>query len=375
MVDNERVKELFLDLVRINGTSGEEREVADYVKAKLESIGFEVEEDDAGAKIDGSAGNVIAFMRGTAPGAKAIFLCSHMDTVEPTRDLTPVMEGGAIRSDGTTILGADDRAGIAAVIEGVRSVVEQGTPHGDIQVLFNVSEENGLLGAKMMDHGRIRARMGYVFDTQRPVAGITVSAPSHSSMRIEITGKAAHAGIAPEKGVNAIVAASNAISKMKLGRIDEETTANVGVISGGKARNIVPDHLLVKAEARSRSEAKLHDQVEHMVSLFEEEAERIGARAVVEVTREYSAYRFTQEDEVIKLAMAASRRLGIEPTFHEGGGGSDANVFNAEGIPSVVVGVGYENAHSSSEFITVEDLVTAAEFAAALVQVAGETEG
>ena len=374
MVNKERVKKLFLDLALINGPSKQEREVADFVKSKLASLGLEVEEDDSGSKIGGSAGNVLAFARGNVPGAKAIFLSCHLDTIEPTAQLSPMIDGESIRSDGTTILGADDRAGIAAGIEGVQSLVEDGARHGDFQVLFSVSEEVGLCGAKFMDHSKIRAQLGYIFDTQKPVAGITISAPSHESMSVEITGKAAHAGIAPENGVSAIVAASRAIARMKLGRIDEETTANVGVISGGKARNIIPDQASVKAEARSRSEAKLVAQVEHMRRTFEEDAAAIGAEARVESQREYSSYRFSEADEVVKLAMRASRRIGIEPRFEEGGGGSDANIFNSAGISAVVVGVGFDNAHTSMECIGLDDLAKAAEFAESLIITAAEPE-
>lgn len=372
MANKNRVRNLFLDLVRINSPSKQERGIADYVKAKLSDLGFRVEEDDTGSKINGSAGNVIAFKKGNAVGARAIFFCCHMDTVEPTDKLNLVIEDDVIKSDGTTILGADDKAGIAAVIEGIESILESGKPHGDIQVLFDVSEEIGLLGAKNLDLSKIKADLGYVFDTHKPVAGITLSAPTHEVVTVEIHGKAAHAGIAPEKGISAIVAASRAIAGMKLGRIDEETTANVGIISGGKARNIIPDHVAIKGEARSRNESKLVAQVEHMKRLFEEEAAKIGARAVVETTREYTGFRWTENDEVVKLAAEASRRIGIEPSYHDGGGGSDANIFNNAGIPCVVIGVGYENPHATNEYINVGDLAKAADYVAALVQTASE---
>ena len=374
MINKQRLEQVFLDMLHINSPSKHERELADYVSAKLLSLGFEVEEDDAGAKIGGSAGNIIAFKPATVQGARGLFFCCHMDTVEPTDKLKIVADGGVIRSDGSTILGADDKSGIAAIIEGLTSVVERGVPHGDIQILFDVAEEIGLLGAKSMDHGKIKADLGYVLDTGKPAGGITVSAPSHENMSVEITGKAAHAGIEPEKGVSAIVAAGSAIAKMKLGRIDDETTANVGRIEGGKAHNIIPDRVTVKAEARSRSEEKLASQVQHMTRLFEEEAAKIGASAAVEVEREYASYRWTPEDEVVKLATAAARRVGINPEFQEGGGGSDANIFNSMGMPAVLIGLGYEGPHSSSEHIAVRDLALAAQLVAAIIGVAAEPE-
>ncbi|MCX8053461.1 MAG: M20/M25/M40 family metallo-hydrolase [Armatimonadetes bacterium] len=370
IVDRERIKKTFLDLLAINSPSKKERKIADYVKLQLAEMGFVVEEDNAGVKIGGDAGNVIAFKKGAAPNSRAIFLCCHMDTVEPTDRLNVRIEDGVVRSDGSAILGADNKAGIAAVIEGVGSFLSTGAPHGDIQVLFDVGEEIGLLGAKSLDRSKIKAEFGYVLDSGAPVAGIVVSAPSHDTIIVEIEGRAAHAGIEPEKGVNAIVAASNAISKMKLGRIDFETTANVGVIEGGKARNIVPDRCIVKAEARSRNEQKLVEQVEHMRLMFEQEASQIGARATFQAIREYSAFRFTIEDEVVKLAVEAAHRIGIEPELQDGGGGSDANIFNAVGIPSVLLGVGYRDPHTPAESIRLDDLAKAADLVAALIAVA-----
>jgi len=252
-------------------------------------------------------------------------------------------------------------------------VLERGAPHGDIEVIFSVCEEQGLRGARELDHSKIRAKLGYVFDTERPVAGLTISAPTHDCLAIEIQGTAAHAGIAPEKGISAIVAASNAISKMRLGRIDAETTANIGRIEGGKARNIVPDRVTVSAEARSRNSGKLDEQVKHMVSLFEEEAAKMGATATVTTDRQYATYRWTADDEVVGLAAQACRKIGIDPMLLEGGGGSDANIYNAAGIPALVIGTGYSGPHATSEELSVSGLVKTAEFAAALITCAAES--
>lgn len=367
MINKDRIKQTFLEMVATNSPSKQERGVADYLIGKLKSFGFSVEEDDAASKIDGNAGNIIATLPGTVDDAKAIFLGGHMDTVDTTENLKVVIDGDLIKTDGTTILGADDKGGIAAILEGVESVIESGTPRGAIQLIFNVAEEIGLLGARNMDYSKIKADYGFVFDTQKPVCCITWSAPSHVNILVEITGRASHAGMAPEKGVSAILAASNAISKMKLGRIDSETTANVGVIEGGKARNIVPDKVMIKAEARSRDESKLAAQVEHMKSTFEEEASKIGAEAVVKLEKEYTAFRYNTDDDIVKLASKASLKTGIEPVYVDGGGGSDANVFNAHGIPVLNIGVGYDGAHSSSENVTVSDMAKCAEFVEALI--------
>jgi tripeptide aminopeptidase len=372
MTNKNRIKQLFLERLKINTPSKKERPMADFIKARLESLGLEVEEDDVAEQIGGDAGNIIACLKGNKPGTRAIFLGGHIDTVEPTDKLNIIIDGDEICSDGTTILGADDKAGIAAIIEALESVIESKTAHGDIQVIFNVAEEIGLCGSRAMDRSKIKAEYGYIFDMGRPAAGITVSAPSHVNMFVEVRGVASHAGMDPEHGVSAIAAASSAISKMKLGRIDFETTANVGVIEGGKARNIVPDLVRIKAEARSRDEAKLAAQVEHMKTVFESEAEAIGAKAIVTLDHEYNAYRWHEGDEIIKLASRACRRVGIEPVYSDGGGGSDANVYNSCGIPCVVLGTGYDGAHSTTEKILISDLAAAARYAESLIETATE---
>ncbi|MGQ9454836.1 MAG: M20/M25/M40 family metallo-hydrolase [Armatimonadota bacterium] len=372
MADRNRLTKTFLDLLQIDSPSKKERGIADYVIPRLIGLGFDLEEDDAGNKIGGNTGNVIAFKKGNSHTGQPIFFCCHMDTVEPTPNLQVNLTENIVRSDGSTILGADNKAGIAAVLEGVQQILSSQVKHSDIQILLDISEEIGLLGAKLLDKSKIRAELGYVMDTGAPVAGIVVSAPSHESLFVEITGRAAHAGVEPEKGVSAIVAASNAISKMRLGRIDFETTANIGVIDGGKARNIVPDKCIVQGEARSRNEQKLAEQVEHMKRLFVEESAKLGAATTAKSTREYSAFRFTKDDEVVRLAVEASRRIGIEPELQDSGGGSDANVFNEAGIPCVVLGVGYHNPHTPDEFISLNDLEKAADLVSSIITVASE---
>lgn len=370
MINRDRLTKLFTELAQINGPSGNERAVADYSKNKLTSLGLAVDEDSVSSSVGGNAGNVFAHLKGALPDAVPIFLNCHMDTIEPTESLRISNNDGTLASDGLTILGADDRAGMAAVIEAVESIVEDHTACGDVQIIFSVSEEVGLRGAKAMDRSRVLGRFGFVLDSQKPAGGITVSAPSHETVSVEIQGKAAHAGMAPEQGISAIVAAGRAIGKMTLGRIDEETTANIGIISGGKARNIIPDAVSIKGEARSRSEEKLAAQVRHMRQVFEEEAAAIGAQVDFQNTREYDGFRWNENDPIIRLACAASELIVMKPVFQDGGGGSDANVFNSVGIPTVVVGAGYDAAHTHSEHIAVDDLVQAARFAEGLIRAA-----
>lgn len=373
MVNRDRLLRTFLDLVRINSPSRAERGIADYVKPKLEEMGFDVMEDDAGARIGGNAGNIIATMKGSSEAGTPIFLAAHMDTVDRTEGIQLIVtEDGVVKTDGKTILGADDKAGIAAILEAAHVSIEHGRRFKCLQILFTVSEEIGLMGAKEVDPAALVGGVGYVLDTQKPVAGVVISAPTHENFLVKITGKASHAGMHPELGVSAIIAAANAISRMKLGRIDKETTANVGVISGGKARNIIPDEVVIRAEARSRNEEKLRKQVEHMTQVFREAAEEIGAKAEIEVVREYTTYRWTAEDAPVILAQKAAAAVGLKAELVHGGGGSDANIFNAKGVPAVVIGVGYEGAHSTDEHIAIDDLVKATEFTVALIAESGK---
>jgi tripeptide aminopeptidase len=368
MINQERLLRTFLELIKINSPSKHERGVADYLRPRLEELGFQVREDDAGEKIGGNAGNLIAMKTGGLGTGARIFLSAHMDTVEPTEGLKPVVtEDEVILSDGKSILGADCKAGIAATLEAVRAAIENDIPFRSVQIVYSVAEEIGLMGAKEIAPESIKADVGYVFDTEKPVAGIVVSAPSHENFLVKVFGRAAHAGIHPEAGVSAIVAASRAIANMKLGRIDYETTANVGIISGGKARNVIPDEVVIHAEARSRNEEKLAAQVQHMVQMFYDAAREMSADVDIEVKREYTTYRWTPEDAPVKLAQKAARAIGIEPQLIEGGGGSDANIFNEKGVPAVVIGVGYEGAHSREERIAISDLAKAAEFALSLI--------
>jgi len=370
VIDRQRLVENFLRLAAINSPTRREKSVADALEADLRALGFDVARDTAGKRVDGDTGNIIGAKKGIISGAVPILLNAHMDTVMPTEGWGYKIENGVIRSTGNTILGADDKAGIAAIMEAMRVVRERGIPHGDIQIVFSIGEEVGLWGAKYLDYSLITSKCAFVYDLGSPVGSVVVAAPSHDNIVARIRGKAAHAGARPEDGISAIAAAGKAISNMKLGRIDQETTANIGVINGGTARNIVPDFCEVKGEARSRDEKKLDAQVQHMVEAFHDAAAEVGAAIEIEVERSYQAYRLSESDEVVRIAVTAARRVGIEPKLHETGGGSDASIFNAKGIPATVIGVGYDKAHSTEEYLPISDFVKSVEMALAIVQVA-----
>lgn len=367
MINPQRLTETFLTLVRINSPSRHEKEAMDAVQGILERLGFECRRDDAGEKLGGNTGNLIATRKGTT-GAPPVFFNAHIDTVQPTPNIQIVREGDVIKTDGTTILGADDKAGVAAILEAAESVIEDGAPLGDMTVIITICEEVGLLGAQNFNAANTEARMGWVVDSGQPLSAIGTAAPSQDHLEATITGRAAHAGARPEAGINAITVAAKAIAAMPQGRIDAETTANVGVISGGQATNIVPPECKVIMEARSHSPEKLDAQTKAMTCAFVDAADAMGARAVVQVERVFDAFHIPDDSPVVQLAMEAMRALGLEPSTERSGGGYDANFFNSKGMACCVIGTGYREIHTTSENIAVSDLTTGARIVAEIMK-------
>ncbi len=380
MINQERIKNLLLELVRIDSHSRRERDVAERVKKYCEEMGAEVEIDDAGEKVGGNSGNVIARFTGTIPGAEPIMMSAHMDTVVPGEGVKPIVEGDIIRSDGTTVLGGDDKSGIAVILETIRTLREQNIPHTDIEAVFSICEEVGLLGAKNVDVSKLKARYGIVFDSDDP-GFLFTRGPSANHMEFKVYGLESHAGVAPEQGISAIRVAAEAIAAMKLGRIDEETTANIGVIEGGKATNIITNFVLLKGEARSLKEEKLDAQTNHMVECFREAAGRYEvtvdgvttrARVEAEVTREYSAMDVPDSSKVVQLVFAAAARLGQQVKTMASGGGCDANIFNRRGIECANLGTGMRAIHTVKEWLDVKDMYASAEMTLEILKLNGE---
>jgi tripeptide aminopeptidase len=342
----------------------------DSVQPMLEMLGLRCVRDTAHKETGGDSGNLIATLPATIPNAPPIFFSSHFDTVAPNPNVKIVQDDGLIRTDGTSILGADDKGGMAPIIEAMRAIQEDGIPHGEIQLLLTVSEEIGLLGAHHIDRSLISSRMGFVLDTGPPVGTVVFTAPTQDTLDVKITGRPAHAGFEPEKGISAIQVAAHAIEKMKLGRIDAETTANVGIIQGGSATNVVCAEVKLRAEARSRSQEKLAVQVRHMVDTLKGAGADYGAGIDVSINHMYDTYRLSEDDEVVRLAMRAGDALGLPTSLRAAGGGSDANVFNAIGLPSCVLGTGMRNIHTHEECIHIDDLVRSAEWVVAIVKTA-----
>ena len=356
MVNEKRLIESFVELVKIDSVSGEERNLADFLIEKLEGFGLDVIVDQAGEKVKSNSGNIIARLKGNIKKVTPIMFSAHMDTVVPGKNIKPIRDGEKIVSSGETILGADDKAAIAALLEALHIIKEKNISHGDIEIVFSICEEIGLHGAKNLDISSLNARMAFVLDAGGQVGRIITTAPSQNSLELIIYGKAAHAGANPEEGINAIQVAGFTLSRMKLGRIDEETTANIGVISGGKATNIVPDKVTLKGEVRSRKEEKLEKYTEQLKKIAEDTAQKFKAKAEVKINREYYCYNLSTDDQVVKIATKAVKNMGLQPLLCPSGGGSDANVFNKKGFPSIVLAVGMEKVHTVDEYTLVKNL-------------------
>ncbi|WP_335872674.1 tripeptidase T [Bacillus sp. 2205SS5-2] len=374
MVNQERLVNEFLELVQIDSETGQEAEIAKVLTKKFADLGVEVVEDDTTGITGHGAGNLICTLPATKENVDTIYFTSHMDTVVPAQSVKPTLkEDGFIYSDGTTILGADDKAGLAVMFEAVRVLKEQNIAHGKIEFIITVGEESGLVGAKELDPTFVTAKYGFALDSDGKVGNIIVAAPTQAKVKAVIHGKTAHAGVAPEKGKSAITMAAKAISRMPLGRIDDETTANIGRFEGGKATNIVCDRVDILAEARSLVPEKMEAQVQKMKDAFESAATEMGGSATIEVDIMYPGFKFADGDEVVEVAKRAAVKIGRDSQLQTSGGGSDANVIAGFGIPTVNLAVGYEEIHTTSERMPVEELVKLAEMVVAITEdVAGE---
>jgi tripeptide aminopeptidase len=368
------VLDLFLELAAEPSPSGEERAVADRVIGYLRDCGLDPDEDDTGPSIDSTAGNVFARLEPTTAG-QPVFLCAHFDTVPPTDAISPVVEDGIVRNSRPTILGGDNKAAIAVMLEATRRLLSENRPHAGLELVFTPKEEVGLRGAYAFDHTRLAARTGYVYDQAAAIGEVILGAPSAQQIEITFHGRAAHAGMYPEEGRSAIAAAARAIAEMRLGRVDEETTANVGKIHGGTAANIVPEWCTLVAEARSHDERKLADLVQEMQDAVTFAAGVAECQVETQFTRSYRAYRFKRGDLPIRLAAEALERCGFEPSYNLSGGAADANVFNERGLQCVNLANGMAEIHTPDEHIAVADLEAMVEVTLALLEAAASSNG
>jgi tripeptide aminopeptidase len=360
---------LFLELARVPSPSGEERVVADQVIEYLQALALAVDEDDAGGRIDSTIGNLLCRIEPNGEGAP-LFFCAHLDTVPPEGPIEPVVEDGVVRNGGDTILGADNKAAVAAMLEATRRIVAENRPHGGIELLFTPKEEVGLRGAEAFDQERLNARLGYVYDHAGPIGEVILGAPYQVKLDASFRGRAAHSGMYPEEGRSAIAAAARAIADLRLGRLDEETTANVGEIHGGTARNIVPERCSFAAEARCHDERKLGELVQEMLETITFAAQVSDCDVETAVDPSARGYRFKRDDEAVRLAAAALERTGFQPTYGLSGGGADANVFNERGLQCLNLANGMRDIHTPAERIAVADLERMVDVTLALVEVA-----
>ncbi len=370
MIDKERVIKEFIELVEIDSESGNERNIADTLIKKCINLGLDVKEDNLIDRTNHGAGNIIATLDSNVINKNCpnIYFTSHMDTVAPGKNIEAIIDGKYIISKGSTILGSDDKAGIAAIIEAINIILEQNIPHGKIQFLFTVGEESGLKGSRYLQRELLEADYGFALDSNGQVGNIIIAAPTQARIETLVFGKSAHAGVNPEDGINAIQVASKAISKINLGRIDSETTANIGMFHGGKATNVVCDQVEIISEVRSLKREKLDKQIEHMKEMFEKTAEEYSSRVEFSSNIMYPAFNFSEEHLLVRKAARAIKAIGREPELLFSGGGSDANVINGYGIPTINLGIGMENIHTIDERIAIEELVKTAELITELIK-------
>jgi tripeptide aminopeptidase len=369
------VVDLFLELCALPSPSAKERAVADRVGEYLTRLGLEWDEDDAAGRLGGDTGNIYCRIP-PANGASGtpIFLCAHTDTVPPEAAIDPVVgEDGIVRNTAGTILGSDNKAAVVAMLEAVRRVLDEGREHAGVELLFTPQEEVSLRGADAFDHTRLVATTGFVYDQGAPIGEIVLGSPHGRLLDFRFHGAAAHAGMRPEDGRSAIAAASRAVADFRLGRIDEETSANVGVISGGTARNVVPEWCAFTAEVRSHDERKAIGLAREMVESAAFAASLTDCEVESEVRPSFPGYRFRESDEPVRLAATALERAGYTPSYALSGGGADANVFNARGLRCVNLANGMMEIHTPDEHIAVADLEGMVDVTLALVEVAAET--
>lgn len=358
---------LFTELVQIPSPPGGERAVADRVLAELRAIGIEGSEDDSAEGLGGTAGNIVARLPATSELGSPLLFCAHLDTVPETDPIEPVIVDGIIRSAGDTILGADNKAAVAVMLQAVRMIVEERRRHAGIELVFTPMEEVGCRGAKALDITALGARYGFVYDHADKIGAYVRSAPAGVRLEIRFVGRAAHAGIAPEDGRSAIAAIAEAIGRIPSGRVEGNATVNIGLISGGSAYNVVPEHCAITVDVRGRSLDNVHALVASILATCREVAAKRDCQMQSETFEKYVDYSLSPDDPIVQLATRALVRTGTEPRPIDGGGGADSSIFNAHGIPCLNLANAMAEIHTSSEQIAVADMTHMVDVTLALV--------
>ncbi len=364
MPDRQRLIRTLIDLIKIDSPTGEEDAIDAHLSSCLANLGATIRHDDYG--------NLVATLPGRdgAGGHPPVMLSAHMDTVEPGRGIKPSLDpdGEILRSDGSTILGGDCKAGLAIVLEGLTSAIEDGNSRRPVQVVFSRAEEGGLNGARNLDFSLIEAKTGIVFDGEGPISRICVGAPAQNIVQANITGIAAHAGLEPENGVSALLVAANILTRLPLGRIDDETTSNIGLLQGGLKRNIVPEHAYLDGELRSRSQTKLENYTAEFQRAFDQVAAMYPRAAIdLQIWNQYRTYSVPDQHPALVDIARAVRANGLTPTMETTGGGSDANVFFEHGIAALPVGIGVRDFHTTRETANISEMLDGARVCQAFI--------
>jgi tripeptide aminopeptidase len=362
-MNNDRLIQLFLEVARINALSGNEKPLADYIKSFVTKHNFEIVEDNSTEFTKSNSGNLICKI-GT--GGNFVLL-SHMDTARPTENLKTIILEDRIISSGDTVLGVDNRAGVAVLLYTLEKIAQENISVKDFTIAFTTCEETTLLGSKNLGiNGEIKN--GFIFDSGYRPGNFIYSACGAIGLNIKIMGKASHSGISPEKGINSMQAAARAISQLPLGRIDEETTMNIGLFKSGSAVNVIPELTELEGEVRSFNLKKAEDNFNLLVNIFKSEANKVGAEIDIKYFWDFMPYTIKDSSFVYKETMRVLNKVGLKPAPRISLGGSDANSLNGRGIESINLGIGAQNPHSNDEFIFIEDLIKSAEIALELVK-------
>ena len=365
-MSDDRLLSTFLDLVRIDSPTGFEAACAAYCAERLRSLGFAVRFDDSASQTGSDTGNLIAELTGTGSGVLAF--SAHMDCVEPCRGVVPRVADGIVVADSETVLGADDKAGLAAALEAIERLIESGQPRPTLKALFSVQEEVGLVGAKHYTAEDAACDLCLVLDAEGSPGGIVTAAPTHYTFAAEFYGRASHAGVAPERGVSAILMATDAIGRMCLGRLDDATTANVGTIRGGTATNVIAARCDMTGECRSLDRPVVEALKAEMDAALRAAADEAGGSVDIVWTLEYEGFIYPDGSPLVELVADGCRAAGVEPRTFRTGGGSDANVFAGKGIPVLALACGMKGVHGVHEQIAVDDLVALANICVAVAE-------
>lgn len=365
-MSDERLLSTFLDLVRIDSPTGFEAACGVYCADRLRSLGFTVRFDESASLTGSNTGNLVAELPSTVPGVLA--LSAHLDCVEPCRGVVPLVVDGIVAAEGETVLGADDKAGLAAALETFQRLVESGQPRPSLKALFTVQEEVGLVGAKQLTAEDASCDLCLVLDAEGSPGAIVTAAPTHYTFAAEFYGRSSHAGVAPERGTSAILMATDAIGHMRLGRLDDGTTANIGTIRGGTATNVIAARCDVTGECRSLDRPTVEALKAEMNEVLQDAAEIAGGSVDVAWKLEYEGFSYEEDSLLVALVADACRRVGLEPSTYRTGGGSDANALSGKGIPVLALACGMEGVHSTQEQLAVADLAAVTRICVAVAE-------